>query len=101
MKVKLKVCGMRDPMNILQVADLNPDFMGFIFYPKSKRFAGHDFIVPENLPTEIKRVGVFVNENIPLILKQVKKNSLNYVQLHGDESPEDCANLKENKVGVI
>ncbi len=41
----LKVCGLKDPENIKQVA-LKPDFMGFIFYPESKRFVGDDFVMP-------------------------------------------------------
>lgn len=101
MKLKLKICGMRDPANILQVADLKPDYMGFIFYQKSKRFVGDDFTVPANFSKEIKRVGVFVNEDKQEIQRQVKKNKLDYVQLHGDESPEVCGELRESKIGVI
>jgi len=47
MKMKLKVCGMRDASNILAVADLQPDYMGFIFYEKSKRFVGNNFSIPK------------------------------------------------------
>ncbi|HLZ17446.1 MAG TPA: phosphoribosylanthranilate isomerase [Cyclobacteriaceae bacterium] len=92
---------MRDQVNILQVANLKPDFMGFIFYPKSNRFVGEDFMMPGNFPVQIKRVGVFVNESTPLILQQAQKNRLDYVQLHGDESPGDCAQLKKSEIGVI
>jgi len=53
---------MRDPKNILEVAALGPDYMGFIFYEKSKRYVGEDFFIPREFPHNIKRVGVFVNE---------------------------------------
>jgi phosphoribosylanthranilate isomerase len=101
MNLKLKVCGMRDASNIIKVASLQPDYMGFIFYEKSKRFVGNDFSIPKEFPSMIKRVGVFVNEKVDAILKLVSKHKLDFVQLHGDEIPEDCKALKQNKVGVI
>ena len=61
MKVKLKICGMRYPINILEVGALQPDFMGFIFYDQSPRFVTDEFKIPLGLPESIKRVGVFVN----------------------------------------
>lgn len=91
---------MRDPKNILDVAVLQPDFMGFIFYEKSKRYVGEGFVIPKNFPKEIKRVGVFVNESPENILKQVAIHQLDYVQLHGDESVQICEILKK-KTGVI
>lgn len=98
--LKLKVCGMREPKNILDVAQLNPDFMGFIFYEKSKRYVGLDFSIPIDLPKSIKRVGVFVNETNTNILNKVSEYGLNYAQLHGDESPEICQAVR-SKVKVI
>jgi len=101
MNIKLKVCGMREAVNILEVASLQPDYLGFIFYEKSKRFVGNDFSIPNEFPSTIKRVGVFVNEKVDNILKLVSKYRLDFVQLHGDEILEDCKVLKENKIGVI
>lgn len=91
----LKVCGMRDFKNITEVAALNPKYMGFIFYEKSMRFAGHDFVMPE-LPPEIFRVGVFVNNSTEYILEKVKKYNLDFVQLHGDETIRQCEILSES-----
>jgi len=91
---------MRAAANILEVASLQPDYMGFIFYEKSKRFVGDDFSVPENFPSSIKRVGVFVNEKPAAILNQITKHNLDFVQLHGDETSDDCKTLK-SKAGVI
>ncbi|CAM1352201.1 N-(5'-phosphoribosyl)anthranilate isomerase [Tenacibaculum insulae] len=77
--------------NIRQVAELNPDYLGFIFYEKSKRnFEG---IIPE-LPKEIKKAGVFVNEIPEIVVSLVEEYGLNMVQLHGDESPEYLNRLK-------
>jgi phosphoribosylanthranilate isomerase len=101
MKPELKICGMRDKSNILEVAAMQPDYMGFIFYEKSKRFVENDFSIPKELTKNIKRVGVFVNEKLDVILKLVSRHNLDYVQLHGDEASEECKALKEERVGVI
>lgn len=91
-KMKLKICGMKYPDNILEVGSLLPDYMGFIFWKKSARY--FDEIIPELLKS-IKKVGVFVNASEDEILKKVKKYNLQAVQLHGDESVEFCSDLKE------
>lgn len=97
--MKLKVCGMRDKNNILEVAALCPDYMGFIFYKGSKRFVGDDFVMPV-LPASIVKVGVFVNEGEERVSEVVKKYELDLVQLHGEESPEFCERLSK-KVKVM
>ena len=89
--MKLKVCGMKYSQNITEIENLFPDLMGFIFYEKSKRF----FNQPEiNLNTKVKRVGVFVNENIQEIKNKIKKYKLDYVQLHGEENVNFCHSLQ-------
>lgn len=89
--MKLKVCGMKFPENIYQVTALNPDFLGFIFYEKSSRFFNNEII---ELPKQINTVGVFVNASEQYILNQNNKHQLNYLQLHGNETPDYCAKLK-------
>lgn len=82
---------MRKSENLQSLLALKPDFVGFIFYAKSKRFV-EDF--PQiDFPKEIKKVGVFVNETIEGIERIVLKHKLNAVQLHGNESPEYCKAL--------
>ena len=100
-KIQLKVCGMRDSENILKVSELQPDYMGFIFYAKSKRFVGNAFRIPDQLSKDIKRVGVFVNETTDKILTLAKTHSLDFIQLHGSEPVSQCAELKQNNLGVI
>lgn len=99
--MKLKVCGMREEINILQVAALKPDYLGFIFYAKSPRFVGDDFEIPQYLSSEIERVGVFVNEDNGEVSEKVLQYDLDYVQLHGSESAEACKELKDKGIGVI
>ena len=89
--MKLKVCGMKYVENIEQIVGLKPDYLGFIFYEKSKRnFEG---IIPE-CSKSIKKTGVFVNEYIEIIISLVEEYRLDAIQLHGDESLEYVADLK-------
>lgn len=101
--MKIKVCGMRDKANLAQLVELKPDFIGFIFYDKSPRFVGD--LLDENfvrsIPKPIKKVGVFVNSNPDYILRIVKKYDLQFIQLHGHETPDFCRNLKSRGVNVI
>jgi phosphoribosylanthranilate isomerase len=96
MSVELKVCGMRDPANIAEVAALQPDYMGFIFYEKSPRFVGDDFEMPA-IPVGIKKVGVFVNETTEAIVNKVNRYKLDFVQLHGNESSAQCLELERSR----
>ena len=88
--MKLKVCGMKINDNIKEVAKLLPDFMGFIFWPKTKRFFSEKEI---SIPNHVKKVGVFVNQDLDLIKKNVKKFGLDFVQLHGNENQEFCSEV--------
>ncbi|MGM5470589.1 phosphoribosylanthranilate isomerase [Flavobacteriaceae bacterium LMO-SS05] len=78
--------------NLIGVAKLQPDYLGFIFYEKSARF--FEGTLPK-LPPSIKKVGVFVNASIEEISKKVKTYRLDAIQLHGEESPEFCSQLKQ------
>ena len=78
--------------NIQQVAELNPDYLGFIFYDTSKRnFEG---IIPE-LSTNIKKTGVFVNELPEILVSIVEEYQLDAIQLHGDESVDYIKTVRE------
>ena len=92
--MKIKICGMKYQVNIKEVAALQPDYLGFIFYKRSKRNFDGDI---SDIPKKIKKTGVFVDESIDFILKKVRKYDLNAVQLHGDESPELCRELQFKK----
>ena len=90
--VRIKICGMKYPDNILEVGSLLPDYMGFIFWEKSARY--FDGVIPE-LPKSIKKVGVFVDASSEEILEKIEKYDLQAVQLHGHESVEFCKTLKK------
>ena len=93
MELKIKVCGMREPVNIVEVGDLSPDLMGFIFYPGSPRYAGETLkpLALADLSDKIRRVGVFVNSDYEIIKKTVTSYSLDLVQLHGEMKQLNCA----------
>lgn len=99
--MKLKICGMKYPENILEVGALLPDYMGFIFWEKSARYFNGE--IPELIET-VKKVGVFVNQSQEEILEKVQKYKLQAVQLHGNESVEFLSELKKQlpkKVQII
>ncbi|MBA4851872.1 phosphoribosylanthranilate isomerase [Emticicia sp. BO119] len=101
--MKLKVCGMRDAENIKELIELKPDFIGFIFYDKSPRFVGNllDVELIQSITREVRKVGVFVNSTVDYILQNVKKYNLQYVQLHGNETPDFCKSLRLKGVNII
>ena len=89
---------MKFPENIIEIALLEPDYLGFIFYEKSPR--NFETQIP-NLSKSITKVGVFVNASLEEILEKVTQFQLDLIQLHGDESPEFCNLLQQNKLKVI
>ena len=94
--MKIKVCGLRYPENINEVAVLQPDYVGFIFYPQSPRFVG-EF---EAVDVPAIKTGLFVNEEPEHIAKLIAQHKLAAIQLHGSEDPEFCERFK-GKVTVI
>ena len=97
--VKLKICGMKETENITEISTLQPDYLGFIFWEKSKRNMTLDAI-PE-LPETIKKVGVFVDASIQEIAAKINQYQLDVIQLHGNESVIFCRNVKKLGVEVI
>lgn len=98
-KIYLKVCGMRDEANIAALAELQPDFIGFIFHEISPRYCEK---VPEVFISEsIRKTGVFVNKPEEYIAGKKKDFHLDYVQLHGAESPEFCGKIQHSVAPVI
>ena len=90
----VKVCGLKYPEQVEQIS-VRADFIGFIYYPKSKRY-----VTSAPVSSGAKRVGVFVDEKLSVIREHIRKHQLDYVQLHGNETPETCRILK-NEIGVI
>lgn len=101
-KILIKVCGLNKLKNIEAIQKLKPDFIGFIFYNKSKRFFKRElnqnsFILNLNY---INKVGVFVNASMEEIMQEIQELNLQFVQLHGEETPAFCKQLQK-KVKVI
>jgi phosphoribosylanthranilate isomerase len=101
--LKVKICGMRDPKNIDAVCVSKPDYIGFIFYPKSKRFVGEDpdGTIFTRVPDTIQKVGVFVNEKAGTVISTCQKYDLQVAQLHGDEPPAYCRQIKQAGLTVF
>jgi phosphoribosylanthranilate isomerase len=101
--IRIKICGLTDPLNVVEIARTKPDFMGFIFYAGSPRYVGAE-PDPElfgNVPQGIKKVGVFFNEENHRILEISQRTELDIIQLHGSESPEKCSALKSSGLTII
>ena len=100
--MKTKVCGMRNSQNIKEIVECQPDFIGFIFYEKSPRYAGElDEETLKNIPQKIKKIGVFVDENIEKIVNIAAHYQLDGIQLHGNETPEMCRKIKAGQLLCI
>lgn len=97
----VKICGMMYPDNIKAVLELNPDFLGFIFYPKSPRYIVDENPNLELIPSAIGRIGVFVNEASEIIEEMIERYHLTGVQLHGCESSEECRYFKDKGLTVF
>ena len=86
---------MRDAQNIRDVEALGIDWIGMIFWPKSKRYVAE---VPSYLPEHLKKVGVFVDSTLDDILQHISNYQLDIIQLHGQESPDFAKALKPHTI---
>lgn len=96
-KIKIKICGLNDLNNAAEVADLQPDYMGFILYPGSPRYIsleGAGTII-KNIPRSIQKVGVIVNEPFNIALKIAQSGFFDLLQLHGSENSDYCNKLSQ------
>ena len=101
-ELKVKVCGMKFPQNIETVSALNPDMMGFIFYPNSPRYVERlDLKALSTLPENILKIGVFVNQKFVDTFLMVERYKLDGVQLHGSESVDYCISFREHSLIVL
>ena len=101
--IRVKVCGLNDPLNVTAISETGVDFIGYIFYRGSVRFVGElpDKKLFSNVKNRIKRVGVFVNEDPVKVKELAEYASLDLIQLHGNESVSYCASLKDDGLKII
>lgn len=97
--MRVKVCGMTHMDQILQLNEWDVSFVGMIFYDQSPRYIKKFDLQPVDLRREklkIRKVGVFVNESLERILEIIDEWALDMVQLHGDETPKFCEQVREH-----
>jgi phosphoribosylanthranilate isomerase len=92
--VRVKICGITNRRDALMAVDLGANALGFVFAPSPRQISPEAVrVVAEALPPFVQTVGVFVNEDLPVIRKIMDFCGLNLIQLHGNESPEFCREL--------
>lgn len=100
--LKIKICGLRDPDNIQDILKLKPDYIGLIFYPQSRRFVGKKLDpLQVNSWKGVKKTGVFVNADLEQVQQIQADMHLDALQLHGEESPEFCRQLRRPGLELI
>jgi phosphoribosylanthranilate isomerase len=99
----VKICGLKDPANILDVIRLKPDLIGLIFYPRSPRYIPDpkNFEFINELPDRPLTVGVFVNPASQEVRKISQVLQLDAIQLHGSETPGLCQALRAEGHAII
>ena len=97
--MKIKLCGLKRIEDIEAVNEAKPDYIGFIFAKKSRRYVSTETAerLKQHLNPDIEAVGVFVNEDIDKVIEQAKKQVIDVIQLHGEE---DVAYVKDLKKAV-
>jgi len=103
MTVAIKICGLTDKKQALEISKLGVNAIGFILYPPSPRFIELDLLqsITAELPPFVKGVGVFVNKPLDDLITLFNQSGLDLAQLHGEESPEYCQELGKQGVPWI
>ena len=94
---KIKLCGLSRLCDIEAANELKPEYIGFVFAPGSRRYVNSDQAagLKEQLSSDSKAVGVFVNEKPEFIVDLLKRGTIDIVQLHGSESEEYIMKLRQ------
>ena len=97
MMTKIKFCGLTRPCDIEAANEIKPDYIGFVFAPKSKRRVSYKQAVDLKnlLNKDIKAVGVFLNEDIDQVISLLNLGIIDAAQLHGDESVEYITRIQK------
>jgi phosphoribosylanthranilate isomerase len=98
--VRIKICGITNLEDALLAADLGADALGFIFYPKSPRYVAPETArgIIAQLPPLVTSVGVFVDEEAAAVREVAGRVGLDWLQVHGQESPDYCRTLKRRVI---
>lgn len=95
--MRVKVCGLTDVNQVVQLDEMGMQFGGFIFYPRSPRYVFNSLSAQQikKIKGKINKVGVFVNAPQEEVLKTIDDCGLYVAQLHGDETPKYCERISE------
>ena len=101
--IHVKICGITSFNDAIMAANYGASALGFIFYEKSPRYINPEIIKTwiSNVPSSVKKVGVFVNKDVDKVNKIAEELNLDMVQLHGDESPEYCNHMIKPVIKVF
>lgn len=94
---KIKMCGLSRPCDIDYANEIMPEYIGFVFAKKSKRYVSPEkaFELRQNLDKNIIPVGVFVDSDINFVAELVNKKIIDIVQLHGSEDDDYIESLRK------
>ena len=95
MRTRVKICGITRIQDIKSVVDAGADAIGFVFFPPSPRNVSVELAqeLVKQVPAYVQTVGLFVNASSDEILEVLKTVSLDVIQFHGDETPEQCQKI--------
>ncbi len=101
--IHVKICGITSFNDAIMATNYGASALGFIFYEKSPRYINPEILKTwiSNVPSSIKKVGVFVNKDVDKVNKIAEELNLDMVQLHGDESPEYCNQMIKPVIKVF
>ena len=94
---KVKLCGLSRPCDIEAVNELQPEYIGFVFWKKSKRCITPELAMElrSMLDPKITAVGVFLDEELPVVIDYLKRGIIDVAQLHGSEDEDFIRQVKE------
>lgn len=94
--IKIKLCGMTRPADIIAVNDIRPEYIGFVFWEPSKRYISKEAAaeLKSKLSPDIRAVGVFVNEAVETVADIAEAGVIDLIQLHGDEDEAYISRLR-------
>jgi phosphoribosylanthranilate isomerase len=101
--IKIKICGITNVDDAKMAIELGADLLGFNFYPKSPRYISLEKAeeIIRQIPTFMDTVALFVNPSPSELKRVAEKGFYNWIQLHGDETPEFCKSLNWINARII